>query len=432
MPKKIYYTNSKLQPADEDHLLTLAKQYDDIFIFQTPEGFKLYAFDSLSRIIPGNDHENQFTHVSHWKDDLQSLLVPINATIPPQIVGGFSFSPEQTSRSVWNSLSSGYFFLPKFIIIVKNNNYTLVTSSFSKDDIDREKAAFSAQISTVNPVKKHLNNPIIKKVELNVAEWETAVAKTTRLIRETNLKKVVLARNLKIKLTHEPDFCLLWQRLQSTQPNTYHILLKKRKLIFLSATPERFAKFGAAYFETAAVAGTIRRGITPVEDNQLGKTLLADKKNRSEQQFVVSDISNSLKQVGLVVNHPAIPTLLKNKNVQHLFTPIKGTGRYDLFSLLNILHPTPALGGLPRQDALIQINNIEPFTRGLFGAPIGHISFDGTGELAVGIRSGIINGTTSFLFAGAGIVADSVAKKEVAETRMKFNPILNILKDDTE
>ncbi|MDC7952597.1 isochorismate synthase [Liquorilactobacillus mali] len=431
MSKKIYYTNSELQPVDEKKLIALAPKYDNAFIFQTPEGLRLYSFGSLSQITPGS-HENQFTAVSHWKDHLHSLLTPINAAVPPQVVGGFSFSSEQTGKSVWGDLSNGYFFLPKYIVIIENNNFTLITSSFNKTEITQEKIAFISQLSVITISNRQLSNAIVAQKELNVDKWAAAVAKTTKLIKETNLKKVVLARNLQIELAHKPELCLLWQRLQFTQPNTYHILLKQKELLFLSATPERFAKFGATYFETAAVAGTTRRGDTALEDKQLGNTLLADKKNRSEQQFVVNEINSSLKKAGLVTHHPMEPILLKNKNVQHLFTPIKGTGSYNLFSLLDSLHPTPALGGLPRKKALLQIDKIEPFMRGLFGAPIGHISFDGTGELAVGIRSGIISGTTVFLFAGAGIVTDSMPETEVAETRMKFNPILNILKEDNE
>lgn len=432
MSKKIYYANKILQPVNEDRLLALAKKYDDAFIFQTPDNLKLYAFGSLSQIAPGSSQKNQFIAVAHWKSRLHSLLVPINAAIPPQIVGSFSFSPAQTGKSVWGNLANGYFFLPKFLIIIENNKYRLVTSSFSKSNIEQEQITFAALFSTVGLPNQQLTNAIVAKKELNVTEWAAAVAKLIKLIKKTDLKKVVFARNLQIELAYAPNLYLLWQRLQDTQPNTYHILLKRKKMIFLSATPERFAKFGAAYFETAAIAGTTRRGTTPLEDKQLGDSLLVDKKNRGEQQFVVDDISNSLKKAGLIVQHPQTPILLKNKNVQHLFTPIKGIGSYNLFSLLHALHPTPALGGLPRKKALIQINKIEPFARGLFGAPIGHISFDGTGELAVGIRSGIINETTLFLFAGAGIVADSVPETEVAETRMKFNPILNILKEDTE
>lgn len=427
MTKKIYYLNTAFESVSEYNLALLVQKYSIAFLFHSPTGQNIYAFDSISQLKPGEQNENQFTAVAKWQNYLFSKLEPLNAQILPQIVGSFSFTSEQQNSEIWESLTNGFFFLPKFLVIVEKKNFTLVTCSFTKNTIIQESTAFLRLLGTVDTKKKPYSNLITKTEELAVTKWKDAVAETTKLIKETNLKKVVLARSLKVEFIHEFKVHTLWKKLKDTQPNTYRILLKQNTSLFISATPERLAKFSANQFETVALAGTIKRGDTLSEDAELGKKLITDPKNRGEQQFVVNTISEILKKTGLIVNHPQNPILLKNKNVQHLYTPITGMGFYNLFSLLGELHPTPALGGLPKADALKQINKVEPFIRGLFGAPVGHISFDNSGELAVGIRSGILKANKAFLFAGAGIVAGSIPENEVKETRMKFQPILQVL-----
>lgn len=93
------------------------------------------------------------------------------------------------------------------------------------------------------------------------------------------------------------------------------------------------------------------------------------------------------------------------------------------------LHPTPALGGTPRLEAMKLIRDVESLDRGLYGAPIGWIDDKGNGEFAVALRCGLLNGDRASLFAGCGIVIDSVPQLEYEETSLKFRPMLGALEE---
>jgi menaquinone-specific isochorismate synthase len=166
-----------------------------------------------------------------------------------------------------------------------------------------------------------------------------------------------------------------------------------------------------------------------MEDKQLGEGLLADSKNLGEHQFVVEMIRKVFNQYCEDVRIPSRPKLMKIRDIQHLFTPIEGKVKkgVSLFEFVEALHPTPALGGEPRKEAVEIIREAEKMNRGYYAAPIGWINTDGDGEFAVGIRSALIENDQAYLFAGGGIVAESSSIEEFEETRVKFRPMLRTL-----
>ena len=124
---------------------------------------------------------------------------------------------------------------------------------------------------------------------------------------------------------------------------------------------------------SSCVAGSIKRGATVEQDEQLGASLLADTKNLEEHQYVVDMIAKTFQQTCHNVTFPNKPQLLKIRDIQHLFTPVEGDLKDDatILSLVKYLHPTPALGGVPREAAMAIIRENEPMNRGLYAAPIG-------------------------------------------------------------
>ncbi|GMA69156.1 hypothetical protein GCM10025879_04020 [Leuconostoc litchii] len=154
-------------------------------------------------------------------------------------------------------------------------------------------------------------------------------------------------------------------------------------------------------------------------------------KNNEEHEYVVRSIVQQLHDVTSTLHIPTSPVLLKNKQVQHLYTPIVGRINTNV-SIRNIvykLHPTPALGGVPQQKAMDYIRNHEMMTRGLFASPVGYFTRDNIGEFVVGIRSMYVNGKNARLFAGAGIVVDSDSQQEFYETSLKFQPMHELLEE---
>jgi len=112
---------------------------------------------------------------------------------------------------------------------------------------------------------------------------------------------------------------------------------------------------------------------------------------------------------------------------RHLVSRARGTLREGVtdWDVLEALHPTPAVGGHPKEEALAEIRTSEPFDRGWYAGPVGWISADAA-EFAVGIRSGLVSGRTLRLFSGAGIVAGSVPEEEWAEIEQKIGDFTRI------
>ena len=156
---------------------------------------------------------------------------------------------------------------------------------------------------------------------------------------------------------------------------------------------------------------------------------MGDRKNREEHQYVVSMISDIFEAYCSEVLIPKTPKLMKIRDIQHLFTSVEGTlgQEIDIFSFVEALHPTPALGGVPTDIALQIIRQEEEMDRGYYAAPIGWTDAAGNGEFAVAIRSALVKEDRAYLYAGGGIVADSDPELEYEETWVKFRPALRAL-----
>ncbi|ANK62100.1 isochorismate synthase [Loigolactobacillus backii] len=414
-------------------LIALGQQSDPYFAYETPEqDFCLFGFSSCQTWWPiafGNEVGRLQDWTTKLKQQFQTDITGYDRGLGPQLLGGLPFAATAKQQSRWGIFRHGYFFLPRFLITKRDKKWWLTVTAPLAEDLAKLAEDFLHRLQTIEPLVT-AENQVLNETALYAEQWQQGVRDTVARIQRSDLDKVVLARPLVIEMAQSIQAAGLWQQLRQRQPATYHICLQAQGQAFVSATPERLLKFEPNQFATAAVAGTVRRGKNAAEDEQLGQALLADPKNRGEQAFVVATISQNLEQLGLQVSHPAQPQLLRNPNVQHLFTPItaRGLDKVTPLTVLAALHPTPALGGVPRRAALAQIAHVEPEARGLFGAPIGYLGLNELGEFAVGIRSVLLQGQQATLFAGAGIVAASQAENEFKETALKFEPIRECLK----
>src|SRR5699024_7944351 len=152
-------------------------------------------------------------------------------------------------------------------------------------------------------------------------------------------------------------------------------------------------------------------------------------KNRYEHELVRESIVSDLEPYSDEVKYSPDPNIMENKYIYHLHTPIEAVLNEEtgVFELLDAIHPTPAVGGLPKDKAREYIMTEEYGTRGLYAAPIGLIQEDNESEFVVSIRSMLVQAKSATLFAGSGIVKGSSSEKEFEETRVKFTPMLNVL-----
>jgi len=265
------------------------------------------------------------------------------------------------------------------------------------------------------------------------AAFEAAVARALERIDRGAYQKIVLARTVDLQADKPLRPLALLNRLRAGYPSCFAFSFSNEShSSFIGASPERLARARQGRLCTEALAGSAPRGRTAREDARLAHELLASDKDRREQVLVLDSIHRRLQQAGLQPESPPEPRLLRLGNVQHLLTPVAADipPGQTLLSLAGNLHPTPAVGGQPRQAALADLPHLENFERGLYAGLIGWLDWHGDGELVVAIRSALIQDTQARLYAGAGIVQGSLPAREKAETDLKLRALLDIIEND--
>ena len=259
--------------------------------------------------------------------------------------------------------------------------------------------------------------------------YREEVAEAVSAIKAGALQKVVLARQVEIRSEPISDPFGLVEQLCAVQPESFSYGWQEGPAVFLGASPELLVARSGNEVACHPHAGSAPRGATDEEDQELGQALIDSAKDNNEHRLVVEDVLRRLKTRVTSVQPAAAPALHKTATVQHLATMVTGRLAVDhhVLDLAGDLHPTPAVGGTPRSEALAFIDKAEGLDRGWYSGGIGWVSPSGDGVIAVAVRCGLLRGEEAYLYAGNGIVARSDPEAELAETRLKFRPLLNLL-----
>lgn len=350
-------------------------------------------------------------------------------------LGGMSFDPLKQTSTLWGKFPQLAFTVPKFMLTKKGDSYYLTINCQVNEDNHPQQLAdrLKKMEETLFDISGYIPDGPAIEITKEVApeEWKQTVKQATDYIKQHNADKIVLARELQVELTDEAAISAVLEKLINTQPNSYVFAFERDSDCFVGASPERLVKQENNHVLSTCLAGTAPRGKMKQEDTKIANNLLHDVKNRKEHDFVVKMIRHSMEHYCSHVNVPDEPVIYPLKNLQHLYTPVKATLRqgYSIFDIIEKLHPTPALGGVPREKSLAFIREHEQLDRGWYGAPVGWLDSNHHGEFAVAIRSGLIQGDKASLFAGCGIVKDSDPEAEYDETNIKFTPMLSVLGD---
>jgi menaquinone-specific isochorismate synthase len=355
----------------------------------------------------------------------------------PLLFGGLAFDSTKQPSKKWASFGGSYFFLPTFLLTKQKGQCYLTRTLVCRpsDHADELMRQLQQSEDTIfrslkmSHWEKQPWNPLIEQKDQGLEEWNHMASEAIQTMEERVLNKVVLARSRNLTFQNELSSDDLICSLREQQENTCIFCLEKGSAAFLGATPERLVKKSGRRIYSACLAGSVARGKTNEEDACLGEWLLNDQKNDLEHQYVVSTVRDSLIDLCERLNIPDRPVLMKNKNIQHLYTSVEGicAESASVFDFVERLHPTPALGGLPRDAAMNWIREHEQLDRGFYAAPIGWCDVQEDGEFDVGIRSALINGREALLYAGCGVLKDSIPEQEYEETAIKFKPMLNTL-----
>jgi isochorismate synthase EntC len=171
------------------------------------------------------------------------------------------------------------------------------------------------------------------------------------------------------------------------------------------------------------------RGATPEDDLLAANELRHSVKNAGEHAVVASTILDALAPLCASLESERAPRVRTMPNVFHLETTIAGELLPDkcLLDVVAAMHPTPAVAGVPRTDALAYLRQHEQLDRGWYAGALGWLDACGDGEYVVALRSALVDGAQATLFAGCGIVADSRPAPEYAESKLKLRVMLEAL-----
>jgi isochorismate synthase len=262
--------------------------------------------------------------------------------------------------------------------------------------------------------------------------YESAVASAVARIREGSLRKVVLARTLRVEAGRRLDPGLLLRRLRAVEPDCYTFAVDvgdDRTLV--GASPELLVSRFGREVRANPLAGSAPRAGDPDDDRANARELGSSAKNRQEHSIVVEAVFRALQPLCEDLRYDVDPTLLATANVWHLSTRFRGTLKDPSTTSLDLvaaLHPTPAVCGDPTRDAMQLVRELEPVARGHYAGAVGWMDANGDGVWALALRCAELHGETARLFAGAGIVADSEPARELDETERKFRAFLDSLR----
>ncbi|MEX2503841.1 MAG: isochorismate synthase [Egicoccus sp.] len=258
--------------------------------------------------------------------------------------------------------------------------------------------------------------------------WLEAVAAAVERIHGGEAGKVVLARDHAVWSEQPFDAADLARRLNARFPSCHTFVVDG----FVGATPELLLSRRGREVVSRVLAGTTGRSADEAEDAALGAALLDSAKDQAEHRYAADSVREVLAPITADLRHDDTPRLLRLDNVQHLATTFSGTLSDDVTALQIVagLHPTAAVGGTPRDRAVAMIAELEGLERGRYAAPVGWTDRDGDGEWGIALRCAELDGARARLFAGVGIVADSLPEAELEETRLKLLAMQAALGED--
>ncbi|HUY43442.1 MAG TPA: isochorismate synthase [Acidimicrobiales bacterium] len=257
------------------------------------------------------------------------------------------------------------------------------------------------------------------------------VALAVELLRRKEIDKVVLARAVLGSVPEEIDPAALNARLRVREPIcTLYSLPTEDGRRFVGASPELLVRRDGALVQCHPLAGTISLPANVAPDDYQN-WLLGSTKNLHEHGVLVDEVVRNLSRRYDDIVADAQPSIVTLRTVAHLGTRITATSHEvhppDALDVLRLLHPTAAVGGIPRERAEELIRELEAHDRGHYGGPLGWIDANGDGEWWIGIRGVLVDGVNFEAWAGAGIVSESDPIAEREETRDKLQSVLSSL-----
>ncbi|HEY7853939.1 MAG TPA: isochorismate synthase [Aquiluna sp.] len=345
--------------------------------------------------------ENRIAELSaKWKELIASSEIADQVGLPGSGVialTSISFSANSAAPSV--------LYVPKTTLVIKEGIAFEITAE--NDSIDA--------VQTKKP------SGVFLPGDLSASRFKDLVEQSVSIISKTELDKVVLSRDLVMPISQRPDLSEAVQKLHDRYPHCWTYAIAD----VFGASPELLLRAESGEVSARVLAGTAGRGTDPDVDRAIAEGLAHSHKNRHEHDYAAKSMVERLEPFCEVVEADSEPFSLALPDLWHLATDVRGklkTG-VTLLDVIAELHPTAAVAGTPRLMAQELIAELEPYDRAGYAGPVGWLSSDGSGELAIALRGGVIEKDQIRAFAGCGIVEESDPQAELDETDLKFRAV---------
>lgn len=321
--------------------------------------------------------------------------------------GSFAFADDSSAESV--------LIVPRVLLGVRDGR-RWITSVVGGDEID-----------FWNEAQGYRNESAVNLSDgLQTADgFKDSVRKALEAIASEKVEKIVLARDVVAKVSEDFDIRNALKKISASYPTCWTYSVDG----LFGASPELLVRVAHKQVSARVLAGTAGRGTDPGIDQAISSALLASSKNIAEHKFAVQSMVDELKKFCTKVDADETPFSLQLPNVWHLASDVHATLHDDasVLDIAAVLHPTAAVAGTPTLVARKLIGELEPFDRGRYAGPVGWIGADGDGEFAIALRGAQLSDGQITAYAGCGIVGESDADAELAETELKFKPIREAL-----
>jgi isochorismate synthase len=366
----------------------------------------------------------------------------------PVAVGGFAFAADGGADPAWGGFDPASLVVPEVALAraeragerseIERGVCLTLCALAAPDDIAEELLArLEGRMSELRAGPPPLLDPApAGRYRIASAmppeHYEAAVGRAVELIRRGELEKIVLAREVQVHAgggASNFDPAALFGVLREGFPSCFVFCVGRGDAALLAASPELLVRREGHRVSALALAGSMRRSADPAVDDHLGEQLMHSEKDREEHAIVIRRIERTLRPHALWVAAPPEPTLVKVANIQHLGTPIRAqlAQPLDVIELLELMHPTPAVGGEPLARARPLIPALEGLDRGWYAGPVGWADATGDGEFCVALRCALLRSRIARCYAGVGVVRDSDPSAELAETEVKLAALLPLL-----
>ena len=369
-----------------------------------------------------------------------------SSSVPNRFYGGFSFRSDHSAVDLWSGFTPALFHLPEFELEGGGGRPARLIARAMVGPDEQEEARTLRRLTfraeRLAATLREGEGPgghspaddegtlASTRTESERSVWEAAVTDALAAISRGEVSKVVLARTMDVITEGRLDPVEVVQHLWEENRGSHVFLFEPADgCPLVGAAPETVATMSRGEFHATAVAGTVARGETPEEQAALATQLLASAKDAVEHRIALDDMVARLSPLAHEVHAQPEPHVLTLARIQHLETEIRAKVPEEstVLKVLEALHPTPAVCGLPRDAALEFLSRKEPFERGWYSGPVGWFDVEGNGVFVPALRCAIARDREWRLFAGAGIVAGSDPRLEWEETSIKFEPVLRAL-----